>query len=126
MQSISLILVQANQQLYLIFRTLKQKLASICSRHTACVPISTISQVTQWLASIREKSDEYENVANTLKRTLQEVESELEELKLENASANELVDVLKADSKDMQKQKIQEWHSRNMQLRIKVCVELKM
>jgi DNA-binding ferritin-like protein len=97
-------------------------LASICSRHTACVPISTFSQVTQWLASIREKSDEYENVANTLKRTLQEIENELEELKLENASANELVDVLKADSKDMQKQQIQEWHSRNMQLRIKVCV----
>jgi chromosome segregation ATPase len=86
------------------------------------VPISTFSQVTQWLASIREQSDEFENVANTLKRSLQEVESELEELKLENASANELVDVLKTDSKDMQKQQIQEWHSRNMQLRIKVCI----
>lgn len=95
-------------------------MASICSRHTACVPISTFSQVTQWLSSIREKADEYENCANNLKRKLQEVESELDEVKLESTSASELVEVLKSDSKDMQKQQIQEWHSRNLQLRIKV------
>jgi len=72
------------------------------------------------LEDARKKADQFQITCSELKTKLEEVEKALEEEKLENSASSALAEVLKADSKDLQKQQIQEWHSRNLQLRIKV------
>ncbi|XP_065340719.1 paramyosin-like [Cloeon dipterum] len=98
----SAIVIHSRERIY------KRKLLSICSRHTACVPLSTFELASKWLASTRSELDATKAERKALEVKVADLETEFEKLKIVQASQNE-----------PQSDQLQEWQSRILQLRIK-------
>ncbi|XP_059474825.1 centrosomal protein of 290 kDa-like [Neocloeon triangulifer] len=103
-------LIDRSVELHKRERNLKGKLVSICSRHTACVPLSTFELATRWLNAAREDVEKLQNQQNELNSKLDCIELEREKLKLECSET---------ENKNSQPEQLQEWHTRNVHLRIK-------